>query len=120
MEREWPELIETVTRRGAANDPLIVELLAVVGRQWAEVPGDPDSVVRLFPSGDHGQETSMESGMGGSIQARIDALDDEIQTAQNRNDTTKAQALYEKQQSLYRQQPGGRDPVAGVIGGPNA
>ena len=62
----------------------------------------------------------MESGMGGSVQAKIDALDDEIQTAQNRSDPGKAQALYEKQASLYRMLPGGRDPVVGTSGGPNA
>ena len=117
MEREWPELIETVTRLGAANDPLIVELLAVAGRQWAEVPGDPDSVVRLFPTGDHGQETTtMESTMTGTVQAKIDELEDEIDAAQARNDTTKAQLLFEKQQNLYRRLPGGDEPVVGSGG----
>ena len=54
FEAHYPELVATVAARGAGADPLIVELLAQLGRQWTATPGDPRTV-RLFPNtGDRG------------------------------------------------------------------
>ncbi len=76
FESHYPELIQTVEARGARNDPLVVELLAVLGRQWASTPGDP-TTVKLFPgTGDNEQERTME------IEADFDEKTDELMTQQ--------------------------------------
>ena len=50
------------------------------------------------------------------IEAKIDALEDEIDDAKARSDTTKAQKLYEEQYRLYQALPGGTDPAVGEGG----
>ena len=109
FEKHFPEVIQTIENRGAGDDPLIVEILAVLGRQWAETPGDPRTV-RLFPNG-QGMEKSMTNT--GNVQAQIDALEDQIDQATAQNDSIKAQELYTQQQGLYRQLPGGTDSIVG-------
>ena len=50
------------------------------------------------------------------IEARIDTLQDEIDIALGRNDHGKAQALFTRQQELYRRLPGGSEPIVGSSG----
>ena len=114
FEEHYPEVVSTIMTRGAGHDPLVIELLAVLGRQWAETPGDP-TTVRLFPNGQD-QETSMTNTIGTKVQAQIEALEDQIDKAAARNDTDKANRLYQEQQALYRRQPGGREPIVGSEG----
>ena len=114
FEANYPELVSVVDKRGGTNDPLIVELLAVLGREWAATPGDP-TTVRLFPNtGGHEQETTMSNTK--DIQARIDALGDVILKAKAQNDGWKAQESYQEQLRLEGLLPGGTDPIVGSAG----
>ena len=95
FETHYPEIISTVTARGAANDPLVVELLAVLGRQWAETPGDP-STVRLFPNTDgHEQETAMN-------ETNID-FDEKVETLMNEQDQAQQAGNIAKRDRIERQ-----------------
>ena len=104
-----PDVREVLDSHGLLDHPAIVEVGAIMGRRYATTPGDPGEMMTSKGA------TAMESTMT-DVQAKIDALDDAIDAAQARNDTTKAQLLYENQARLYQQLPGGREPIVGGAG----
>ena len=119
FETHYPELVATVARRGAGADPLIVELLAQLGRQWAETPGDP-TTVRLFPNADgHGQERNMSEINKGDFDERADALMDEEKQARASGNLGKSERLEREIRALFVRQYGS-GPVVGTSGGPTA
>ena len=48
FETHYPDILSVIESRGAGYAPLIIEILAVLGRQWAESPGAP-TPLRVFP-----------------------------------------------------------------------
>ncbi len=58
----------------------------------------------------------MTNTIGTKVQAQIEALEDQIDKAQARNDTDKANRLYQEQQALYQRLPGGSEPIVGSEG----
>ena len=116
FEANYPELTSVLDKRGGTNDPLIIEMLAVMGREWAETPGDPGTV-RLFPNtGGHEQETTMSNT--NDIQSQIRDMEKAMDRAEVEGDREERSRLFRAQQELYRRLPGGGDPVVGSSGGP--
>ena len=101
-------VLETV---GIADHPALVRWIVSVGHLLASQPGDPSSI-----STNLGASKQMVGMNTAQIEAKIDSLEDAIDAAQARNDTTKAQLLFETQQGLYQQLPGGREPIVGGSG----
>ena len=115
----YPEVVSTIMTRGAGYDPLIIELLAVLGRQWAETPGDP-LTVRLFPgTGDHGQERDMNETDADSFGEQTDALMTEQEQAQAEGNVGKVDRLERQIRARFVRRYG-TDPAIGSSGGPTA
>ena len=119
FESHYPELVETVLERGARNDPLVIELLATLGRQWAESPGDP-ATVRLFPGSDsHGQEQEKqmsEINVGG-FDEKVEALMNESEQAASAGNLAKRDRLEHEIRALFVRKYG-TGAVVGSSGGP--
>ena len=118
FEANYPEIVSVVNKHGGTNDPLIVELLAVLGRQWAETPGDPGTV-RLFPNagGTETRQPNMADNTATKdIEERIRDIGDQIDKAKARQDTTRANSLYQETLALDARLPGGRGPIVGSGG----
>lgn len=117
FEAHYPEIIQTINNRGAGDDPLIVELLAVLGRQWAETPGDPRTV-RLFPgTGDHEQETNMSDA--DNFDEQTDALMTEQEQAQTEGNLGKVDRLEREIRARFVRKYG-TGAAVGSSGGPTA
>ena len=104
------DIYEILDANGLGDHPVIIRVGAMLGRRYATAPGNPGQITAR-----KGKQT-MDSTMSTNVEAQIEQLGDEIDAAQARNDGIKAQALYEKQQDLYRLLPGGRDPAVGSGG----
>ena len=116
FESHYPELIQTVEARGARNDPLVVELLAVLGRQWASTPGDP-TTVRLFPGmGNHEQERDM-SDIDGDFDEKTDDLMTQQEQAQVEGNLGKVDRLEREIRARFVKRYG-TGAVVGSSGGP--
>ena len=119
FEAHYPELVATVAARGAGADPLIVELLAQLGRQWAETPGDPRTV-RLFPNtGDRGQETNMSENNSHDFDEKADDLMAEEAAARAAGNLGKSKRLEREIRALFVRQYGTGSAV-GSSGGPTS
>ena len=119
FEAHYPEVVSTLARRGAGADPLIVELLAVLGRQWAETPGDP-MTVRLFPNADgHGQERNMSEIDAENFDEKTEALMGEEAEARAAGNFGKSKRLEREIRALFVKKYG-TGPVVGSSGGPPA
>ena len=118
FEAEYPEVVSTIARRGAGADPLIVELLAVLGRQWAETPGDP-TTVRLFPNSDgHGQERNMSEINTDDFDEKTETLMNEEAEARAAGNLGKSNRLQREIRALFVRRYG-KEPIVGS-GGRNA
>ena len=113
----YPEIIQTINNRGAGDDPLIVELLAHLGRQWAETPGDP-TTVRLFPGTGDGEDRNM-SDIGDNFDEQTDALMVEQEQAQVEGNTSKVTRLERELRALFVRKYG-TGAAVGSSGGPTA
>ena len=119
FEAHYPEVVSTIERRGAGADPLIVELLAVLGRQWAETPGDP-MTVRLFPNADgHGEERNMSEAGDDAFDEKTDALMDEAAAARAAGNLGKSKRLERQIRGLFIRKYG-TGAVVGSSGGPTS
>ena len=119
FETHYPEIVETITRRGAVTDPLVVELLAVLGRQWAETPGDP-ATVKLFPGRDgHEQETNMNEIDADSFDEKTTELMNQQDQATAAHDDAKAQRIERQLRQMFVRRYG-TGPAIGSSGGPTA
>ena len=117
FEEHYPELVATVAERGARNDPLVIELLAVIGRQWAETPGDP-TTVRLFPGSDnHGEERIMNETNIGGFDEKVETLMNESQQAGDAGNLAKRDRLEHEIRALFVKRYG-TTPAVGSSGGP--
>ena len=96
---------------GVVNHPDLVRFMAHEGRALASKSGDSASIPISTSEG-----KKMANMNTSQIETAIDNLSDEIDAAQARNDDTKAQILYERQQQLFRLLPGGGDPIIGSQG----
>ena len=115
FEAQYPEIVSTINRRGAATDPLVVELLAVLGRQWAETPGDP-STVRLFP-GMNEQETNMNEINADGFDEKVEILMDESEQAAVAGNLNKRDRIEREIRALFVKRHG-TAPAVGSSGGP--
>ena len=115
FEKHYPEVVSTIERRGAGADPLIVELLAVLGRQWAETPGDP-MTVRLFPNADgHGQERNMSEIDAENFDEKTEALMVEAAEARLEGNLGKSNRLEREIRALFVRRFGS-EPIVGSGG----
>ena len=117
FETHYPEITQTIMTRGAGYDPLVIELLAVLGRQWAESPGDP-TTVRLFPgTGEQEQETSMD--IGDNFDEQTDALMTEQELAQAEGNLATVDRIEKELRARFVKRYG-TGGVIGSSGGPTA
>lgn len=115
FEESFPEVIAVFEKHGGVNDPMVVELLAVIGRQGADTPGDPGTV-RLFPNpgGTETRQPNMTDNMATKdIQGRIDALEGVIEKARARGEHSRANDAYLEQLRLGALLPGAGEPIVG-------
>ena len=119
FEAHFPELVATVAERGASRDPLIVELLATLGRQWAETPGDP-ATVRLFPGSDsheQEQEKQMSETNVGGFDEKVETLMNESEQAGDAGNLAKRDRLEGEIRALFVKKYG-TGAIVGSSGGP--
>ena len=117
FEKNFPELVETVLERGARNDPLVVELLATLGRLWASTPGD-STTVRLFPgTGDNEQERNMSEINVGGFDEKVETLMTESQQAGDAGNLAKGDRLEHEIRALFVRKYG-TGAAVGSSGGP--
>ena len=106
-----PDIYEVLDAAGFGDHPAIVEAGAMLGRKYATVAGDPGQITTRKA----GAKT-MDSMATNQIEARIEAIRDDIDKAQARQDTTKANKLYQEALGLEALLPGGTDPIIGQAG----
>nr|CAK32570.1 hypothetical protein 10D02-36 [uncultured organism] len=94
---------------GLADHPDLIRWLVSVGRALASKPGDPTTIP--ITQGEGKQMVSMNTKQ---IEAKIDALQDEIDRAQALNDDVKSNRLYQEALALERLLPGGS---GGIVDG---
>ena len=117
FEAHYPEIIQTINNRGAGDDPLVVEILAVLGRQWAETPGDP-LTVKLFPNSDgHGQERNMSDIGADDFEEQTDQLMTEQEQAQTEGNLSKVDRLERELRARFVRKYG-TGAAIGTSGGP--
>jgi hypothetical protein len=115
----YPEVVQTIENRGAGDDPLIVEILAVLGRQWAETPGDPRTV-RLFPgTGNHEQERNMNEIDANNFDEQTETLMTESEEAAQQGNLAKRDRIEKQLRALFVRRYG-TGPAIGSSGGPTA
>ena len=110
FQEHFPDVLAVAEKHNAGNDPMVVELLAVLGRQWAETPGDPGSV-RLFPNA---SGTGTEFNMTGEteFEDKIATLREKARQANAVGDSRRADRLSAEERKLYERRPSS-DPAIG-------
>ena len=106
-----PDIHEILVDSGFGDHPAIIEVGAILGRRYATKSGDPSQITTKKAG-----VKAVEHMNTAAIEAKIEALGDEIDKAQALDDTGKANQLYQEQFALYRQLPGGSDPAIGEGG----
>ena len=114
FEEQYPDIVSAIAARGGTNDPLVVEILAMLGRQWAETPGDPGSV-RLFPGATETREFNMTDTDVEKFDDAIDEIRSKARQAFDAGNHAKADRLAAKEREMYARRYG-----VGEIIGPGA
>lgn len=97
------EALQVLEAVGIADHPALIQWLASAGRLMAGVSGDPTTVPKGGPP----------MADTDAIEDAIDALQEQIEQAQARHDTGRANRLYQQQLDLQRSMPGGSGPAVG-------
>ena len=108
-----PDVSELLEASGFGDHPAIVEASAILGRRYATMAGDPTTITTRKAGTPMADNTATKD-----IEARIDALQGDIEKAQAQHDYTTANRLYQEQLALGQRLPGGSDQVVGSSGGP--
>lgn len=106
-----PDVYEVLNASGFGDHPAIVEVGAILGRRYATVAGDPATITTRKA----GAKT-VDNMATKDIEARIDALGDDIDKARLQGRPDKANDLYQEQLRLGGLLPGGGEPIIGRDG----
>ena len=106
-----PEVNAIIQDHGLAGHPGIVEIGVILGRRYATVGGDPSTITTRKAGPQMADNTNTAA-----IEARIEALSDEIDEVRAKGRPEKANALYQEQLALERRLPGGGGPIVGSQG----
>ena len=106
-----PDVHELLVASGFGDHPALIMAGAILGRRYMTKAGDAGQVTTRKA----GAQT-MDSMATTNIRAQLNDLQERIERAQARHDTTTANRLYAEQLALQRRLPGGADPAIGEGG----
>ncbi len=105
-----PDIHEILVASGFGDHPAIIRVGAMLGRRYATKSGDPGQITTKKAGA-----KVMEHMNTAAIEAQIKTLERDIERAQAEQDPD-VDALYQRQQALYRLLPGGSEPIVGEGG----
>lgn len=106
-----PDVSAILEASGFGDHPAIIKVSAILGRRYATVPGDPGEITTR-----KGRTQMADNMSTKDIEARIDALGDDIDKARLQGRPDKANLLYAEQLRLDGLLPGGSEPIIGRDG----
>ena len=98
---------------GLQHHPDLNKWVASVGRLLAGVPGDPTSLPKSSQQPKAGVKPMATFSSQEAAEDALNTLQTEIEKAQARHDSRRANKLYARQLEIQRSLPGGSDPAVG-------